>query len=374
MAQPAEVDAWEDAGVQEFQKLSIKQADPEQSSSAQGPQGNQGAKRPAANSAIPIDPAIIEALQKGRDADRKTIADIEAMVIKFIGDTSRDILEFPVTYGTYQKMLAHRVAQAYGLQTSTVDYEDGHGHVVGSRTKDTRLRKVKLIKMDLSSPEFQQRETVGGDRSGAPKILFRRPGGPDHGRPQSGNDVLKPSNSSQSMKEREEDYNRARERLGIGGSGGGEMPHVAHGLRLVNPPQPFPGSRGGYSGGRGPVMLGRDSGGGRGRKAVFRDRDRELQDPDYVRGFNRDGQSAPYDQAYELDGGTHHDFSPSQSWGSGQYRQPPPPPLRTPPAPTRPRPRCKASSAPPQPLVAWPWACTPAAPRACLQPSLRCQA
>ena len=42
-----------------------------------------------------------------------------------------------------QKMLAHRVAQAYGLQTSTVDYEDGFGRVIGSRTKDTRLRKVR---------------------------------------------------------------------------------------------------------------------------------------------------------------------------------------------------------------------------------------
>jgi hypothetical protein len=41
-----------------------------------------------------------------------------------------------------QKMLAHRVAQAYGLQTSTVDYEEGPGRVVGTRTQYTQLRKV----------------------------------------------------------------------------------------------------------------------------------------------------------------------------------------------------------------------------------------
>lgn len=45
---------------------------------------------------------------------------------------------------TAQKMLAHRIAQAYGLQTSTVDYEDGRARVIGTRTVDTRLRRTKV--------------------------------------------------------------------------------------------------------------------------------------------------------------------------------------------------------------------------------------
>ena len=40
-------------------------------------------------------------------------------------------------------MLAHRVSQAYGLQTSTVDYEEGPGRVVGTRGAYTRLRQVR---------------------------------------------------------------------------------------------------------------------------------------------------------------------------------------------------------------------------------------
>lgn len=138
---------------------------------------------------------------------------------------------------------------------------------------------MRLTKIDLSAPEYQVREPQGS--AGAPKVLFRRPGGPgDHGRgPPSGD--YKANFSAQSMKEREEDYNRARERLGIA-----EPPPPAYGVR----PQMYPPGAGrGFPGGRGPMVQGRGdpAGRGRGRKAVFRDRDRELQDPDYVRGFNR---------------------------------------------------------------------------------------
>eukprot|EP00955_Chlamydomonas_euryale_P013643 146845-Chlamydomonas_euryale.AAC.1 len=47
-------------------------------------------------------------------------------------------------------MLAHRVAQAYGLHTQTVDFEDGPGRVVGRRTHDTHKRAVTLMALDVS--------------------------------------------------------------------------------------------------------------------------------------------------------------------------------------------------------------------------------
>jgi hypothetical protein len=42
-----------------------------------------------------------------------------------------------------QRMLAHRVGQHYGLQTSTVDYEECNGRVIGVRTKYTQATKVR---------------------------------------------------------------------------------------------------------------------------------------------------------------------------------------------------------------------------------------
>lgn len=133
--QGAEEESWEDAGVAELQKLPIKQHDEAQpeaqaattsgvpSSAAEeqercvictaaGTGRLHGAVWAAHFFALPprcfrrppppIDPAIIEALQRGREADRKTITDVENMVIKFIGDTARDLLEFPASFGTYQ--------------------------------------------------------------------------------------------------------------------------------------------------------------------------------------------------------------------------------------------------------------------------------
>lgn len=61
-----------------------------------------------------------------------------------------------------QKMLAHRVSQAYGLQTSTVDYEEGPGRVIGTRTAFTRIRPVRII-IELS-PQVKSDDVPIGSR------------------------------------------------------------------------------------------------------------------------------------------------------------------------------------------------------------------
>ena len=98
--------------------------------------------------------------------ERKTVAEHEDAIIEYIGNTLKDTHEFPAHLGAYpvmlclsclfcftdliiwlivQKMLAHRVAQAYGLATFTVDYEEGPGRVVASRTPNTRLRQASSL-------------------------------------------------------------------------------------------------------------------------------------------------------------------------------------------------------------------------------------
>ena len=145
--------------------------------------------------------------------ERRVVGEMEEIVCSFISDTSRDILEFPAHLGAYPKMVAHRVAQAYGLMTSTVDYEDGPGRVVGTRTQHTFVRETRLVKMDLS--QFVQPSTDPPvAASSAPRVLLR-PNASDPN--QSGIGVKKdPSlggKGSMTLAEREEEYNRARERI-----------------------------------------------------------------------------------------------------------------------------------------------------------------
>ena len=90
---------------------------------------------------------------------------------------------------------------------------------------------------------------------------------------------------ARTLKERQENYSKYREELGLGeGLGPGR-----------GPGRGSYGGRGGYgSGPRGGGMeggMGMGMGRGGGRKAVFRDKDRDLSDPDYRRGMGRWEQS-----------------------------------------------------------------------------------
>jgi len=287
-----------------------------------------------------VDPAIIQALQESKE--RSTVLSLEEAVQKFINDTNREVLEFKTNLTQYQKMLAHRVAQYYGLQTSTVDYEEGPGRVIGTRTQYTQMKEVKLADLDVSpggalaraAAERTLNSVSGG--AGAPKLL-RRPNPHDHSRASGHNHDAMKANHARTMKEREEEYMRARERI-IG----------------ATPEQGLQGGAGAGRGfaGRGQMggsIPGRDgSGRGRGRKAVLRDRDRELQDPDYVRGVNRYGPTGGFDPSAQLPpGGVYNmptyntefpamnappgqakpnQYATQQQWGSGSVRPPPPPP------------------------------------------------
>jgi hypothetical protein len=108
---------------------------------------------------------------------------------------------------------------------------------------------------------------------GKPRLLRRGedgPGGTGTGL-DAGAERMSPART---LQERQETYLRAREELGLGREGGRG------------------GGRGGPAGrGSGPGrsgMSGPATGGG--RKAVYRDKGRELNDPDYVRGMGRCGR------------------------------------------------------------------------------------
>lgn len=265
-----------------------------------------------------VDQAIIDALLQGPGSfERRTVGDMEEIVVAFISDTSRDILEFPSNLGAYPKMVAHRVAQAYGLMTSTVDYEEGPGRVVGTRTQQTCIRETRLIKMDLSQYSSVDHPSVSSSSGNvtAPRLLLRPNASDPNQSSGSKKDVAGESKGSLTLAEREEEYNRARERI-IGTlelpqeSPSGEPTPESSSSPAPQPSSTIPvgpssreessvqGAAGG-GGGRGERGRGRGGrfddgggrgGGGRGRRAVFRDRDRDMEDPDYTR---RDGYSNP---------------------------------------------------------------------------------
>eukprot|EP00198_Chlamydomonas_reinhardtii_P010869 XP_001700206.1 predicted protein [Chlamydomonas reinhardtii] len=148
-------------------------------------------------------------------------------------------------------MLAHRVGQYYGLQTSTVDYEESQGRVLGIRTAHCHVPKDD-DRVAQSSSEHSLNQSP-----------------------------------ARTLKERQENYSKYREELGLGeGLGPGR-----------GPGRGSYGGRGGYgSGPRGGGMeggMGMGMGRGGGRKAVFRDKDRDLSDPDYRRGMGSHGNVAP---------------------------------------------------------------------------------
>ncbi len=110
--------------------------------------------------------------------------------------------------------------------------------------------------------------------SGADKPRLLRRQDDDRNMPGGSDNSMNPS-PPRSMKERHEDYMKAREQLGLGSGPGQDGMGMGRG-------------RGGPGGRYGPGALGGGRmDGGRGRKAVFRDKDKELNDPDYRRGVNR---------------------------------------------------------------------------------------
>ena len=159
--------------------------------------------------------------------------------------------------------------------------------------------QVRLLDLDVSALMAER----DGERQGGPvpsKILRRPQGHDHHGRPNAQDKV----GNAQSMKERDEDYHRARELIMGGGEPAAPSPHGdpcaagAGGTVLSRVGSGSSAGRGGGGGGGGGGSQG-GSGRGRGRRAVFRDKDREMQDPDYAR---RDGPPM-YDPNYMGGGG-----------------------------------------------------------------------
>ncbi|XP_059628425.1 uncharacterized protein LOC132271155 [Cornus florida] len=275
-----------------------------------------------------VDQFLREALQNPRE--RLSVLRMEQDVEKFIRDPTQQQLEFQQLPTSYLRLAAHRVAQHYSLQSMVLldsNFPDGSGsRIIVRKTSDYRLPLIRLADIPVNLPT---------EESGAVKVAIKQ-------RPQKRSQIVinsnaqsSKSNSSKSVEERKEEYNRARARIfnsSTGSFSGGAIgkleseprtqdsfQHGSLGISKMEE-KPVPG---------GPdVNIGRgliDSSAGSSRsarsrtekepvpvpvpvgrfrtnnRAIFRDREVDRKDPDYDRNYDRYMQR--FDPGFGFNGG-----------------------------------------------------------------------
>lgn len=129
---------------------------------------------------------------------------MEQDVEKFIRDPIQQQLEFQQLPTSYLRLAAHRVAQHYALQSMVLldnNLPDGSGsRIIVRKTPECRLPLIRLADITVS---------LLSEESGVTKVAIKQ-------RPQkrsqmanSGGSNSSKGNSSKSVEERKEEYNRA---------------------------------------------------------------------------------------------------------------------------------------------------------------------
>ncbi|KAJ8570310.1 hypothetical protein K7X08_037282 [Anisodus acutangulus] len=235
-----------------------------------------------------VDPFLVEALQNPRH--RLTILRMELDIQKFLQNSDMQQFEFPHFPTSYLRLAAHRVAQHYGLQTMVQDnVVDGQG----AKILVTRKPESKYPAVRLSDVPPKQSEN---DKYKKMKIVIQ---------PRPSNSSSKDSESGEkrspvrTVEERKEEYDRARARIfnsPTSSESRDTLVRVASDLKnsideneyssrlLLDMEKNFSSREGGTSS----------------RVAIFRDREKELSDPDYDRNYVRYVKSVPSGQCFSV--------------------------------------------------------------------------
>uniref|UniRef100_A0A1D1XEC5 R3H domain-containing protein 1 n=1 Tax=Anthurium amnicola TaxID=1678845 RepID=A0A1D1XEC5_9ARAE len=220
-----------------------------------------------------LDPFLVEALENPRH--RLTILRMELDIQRFMQNHEQHQFEFQHFPSSYLRRAAHRVAQHYGLQTTVLDnLSDGMGQIAVRKTPDSKYPAVRLTDIPANHLEHEKPEQV--------KIVIRT-------RP---NSTLKDTietgvkqSSLRTVEEREQEYDKARARIfsdsnipvvGVSSDG------VAIGLHICSSRQEAEANRKVMEEPEKNVMKDGSS-----RVAIFKDREKDLNDPDYDRNYDR---------------------------------------------------------------------------------------
>ncbi|CAL9229221.1 unnamed protein product [Arabidopsis halleri] len=152
-----------------------------------------------------VDPFLVEALQNPRH--RLTILRMELDIQKFFQSPEQQQYEFQPLPTSYLRLIAHRVAQHYGLFTTALDGGgvDGSGNrILATKTAESRYPYVCLSEIPVKQPE------IHGRPEGFKIAIKPRPNRGSGGIG-SGSGVEK--NLLRSVEERKEEYDKARARI-----------------------------------------------------------------------------------------------------------------------------------------------------------------
>ncbi|KAK9803779.1 hypothetical protein WJX73_006072 [Symbiochloris irregularis] len=290
-----------------------------------------------------IDAAVKDALMTPKV--RVTVLRFCTEIEQFLNDPDQQVMTFSDTLSSYQRLLAHRVAQHYGLETTTIDAADSNVKVRGMKGPNTRMPQVKLASINSSNQSrWEPRDPAHANGDGAfrqhhPSNMKLLTSSKSSQRPPSANGTIAAMTPAQrppdrSYKERQQDYERARSRIFPSGpdtpssapaaansnsstsqsaptatttatpiptsapapvhasrprlpNSNPKAPHLhgpgrdlSSGLSGASPPANSPGNNS-HNSRRGPPVDGGD------QKALFRNRDEEMRDPDFQRDHNR---------------------------------------------------------------------------------------
>lgn len=236
-----------------------------------------------------VDPFLVEALQNPRH--RLTILRMELDIQKFLQNPEQLQFEFQHFPTSYLRLAAHRVAQHYGLQTIVLDsFADGAGtKIVVTKTAEIKYPSVCLS--DIPAKQSDNSKLEPG------KIAIRR----RPCRTSSGDaaDGMK-GNTVRSVEERKEEYDRARARIFSGPSSPSSdetlSPVPADGKVLSLSKDESGGCQNSISDSERTAFV-RDVG-TFSRVAIFKDREKDLTDPDYDRSYDRYVRSFPPGQRF----------------------------------------------------------------------------
>lgn len=235
-----------------------------------------------------VDPFLVEALQNPRH--RLTILRMELDIQKFLQNPDLEQFEFPQFPTSYLRLAAHRVAQHYGLLTMVDNVVDGQGtRILVKKKVDTKYPAVCLSDVPPKQSESDKLDQI--------KIVLRpRPSRDSIGR--SGEFGVKHS-AVRTVEERKEEYDRARARIFNGPNYSESEDSLVHsasdGKDSMDENEYLKNS----------VLDLEKNFRSRetrtaSRVAIFRDREKDLTDPDYDRSYERYVKNIPANQSFNM--------------------------------------------------------------------------
>lgn len=220
-----------------------------------------------------VDQFLIEAIENPRH--RLTVLRMELDIQRFMHSSDQQQFEFQHFPTSYLRCAAHRVAQHYGLQTMALDYTiDGLGNrIMVRKTPESKFPAIRLS--DIATK--QQPENI----TEKVKIAIR----PRQNKPSMvcSTEMGVKSDTIRTVEEREEDYDKARARI-FNSSSNPELSFMS----AADDRGYICSSTGGQESytcvDNSDSISMKD---GASRVAIFRDREKDLVDPDYDRSYNR---------------------------------------------------------------------------------------